>query len=85
MFFDAESLCHSDNEKNVTKFREKQGKEAVDFFNVTFRGGSSRIGLRNLHYKTFIVCKTFETKRELIFTKLKISSCWSYLHKTKVS
>jgi len=56
MFFDAESLCHSDNEKNVTKLLEKQGQEAVDFFNVTFRG-SSRIGQRNLHYKTLLCVK----------------------------
>jgi hypothetical protein len=38
-FFDTESLCHKDNETNVSKLGELQGKKAVEFFNVTFRGG----------------------------------------------
>ena len=39
VFFDTESLCHKDNEANVSKLGELQGKKAVEFFNVTFRGG----------------------------------------------
>jgi hypothetical protein len=34
MFFDTESLCNSDNEKNVTKLLAMQGQEATDFFNA---------------------------------------------------
>ena len=70
-FFDTESLCHSDNEKNVSKLLEKTGQEAVDYFNATFRG-SNRIGQRNEIIKTFIVCKKFcEKKQELIFNSSK--------------
>jgi hypothetical protein len=43
-FFDTESLCHSDNEKNVSKLLEKQGQEAINFFNARFCG-STQIGL----------------------------------------
>jgi len=39
VFFDTESLCHKDNATNVSKLGELQGKKAVEFFNVTFRGG----------------------------------------------
>ena len=39
VFFDTESLCHKDNEANVSKLGELQGEKATDFFNVTFRGG----------------------------------------------
>ena len=84
-FFDTESLCHSDNEKNVSKLLEKTGQEAVDYFNATFRG-SNRIGQRNEIIKTFIVCKKFcEKKQELIFNYLKISSCFEsyFIHTTK--
>lgn len=84
-FFDTESLCHSDNEKNVSKLLEKTGQEAVDYFNATFRG-SNRIGQRNEIIKTFIVCKKFcEKKQELIFNCLKISSCFEsyFIHTTK--
>jgi len=38
-FFDTESLCHKDNATNVSKLGELQGEKAVEFFNVTFRGG----------------------------------------------
>jgi hypothetical protein len=41
-FFDTESLCHKDNETNVSKLGELQGQNAAQFFNATFRGGNGR-------------------------------------------
>jgi hypothetical protein len=73
-FFDTESLCHSDNEKNVSKLLEKTGQEAVDYFNATFRG-SNRIGQRNEIIKLLLCVKNFVKKNKSLFsTHLKISS-----------
>jgi hypothetical protein len=71
-FFDAESLCHSDNEANVSKLLGLQGQQAADFFNVTFRGnGRNKLG----NYIIKLCCRqTFAKKRELF----KISSRLPY-------
>jgi hypothetical protein len=43
-FFDTESLCHKDNEANVSKLGELQGEKATEFLNVTFRGRQNKSG-----------------------------------------
>ncbi len=42
-FFDVTSLCHSENEANVSKLMRLQGQEADDFFNTTFCQGKKVI------------------------------------------
>jgi len=42
-FFDVASLCHSENEANVSKLTKLEGQEADEFFNMTFRQGKKMI------------------------------------------
>jgi hypothetical protein len=42
-FFDVASLCHSENEANVSKLTKLEGQEADEFFNMTFCQGKKII------------------------------------------
>ena len=46
-FFDTDTLCNSANAENVSQLSKRDGKDARDFFNATFRNGNGGSGTMN--------------------------------------
>jgi hypothetical protein len=46
-FFDIDTLCNSANAENISQLSKREGKDAQDLFNATFRNGNGGSGTMN--------------------------------------